>query len=107
MRAWAKAPSRAPDGVERVEFEDIDFFRPAKAAAASPPPSVSPAEAEDFALTVRRIEEIEHGYRQARRQLDEIHGSKMWKLWMAYLAVRRWLLRPFGGGSGEVETVKR
>jgi len=107
MRAWAKAPSRAPDGGQRVEFEDIDFFRPAKTAAASPPPSVSPAEAEEFALTVRRIEEIEHGYRQARRQLDEIHGSKMWKLWMAYLAVRRWLLRPFGGGSGEVETVKR
>lgn len=79
VRAWAEAPYRAPDRGERVEFGDIDFFRP-------------PAEE----VAEERIAELEERYREVRGQLDDIHRSKMWRLWMAYLAVRRWLLRPFG-----------
>ncbi|MEE8523308.1 MAG: glycosyltransferase family 4 protein, partial [Thermoanaerobaculia bacterium] len=72
MRAWAAAPWRAPDGGVRVEFEDIDFFRPPAPEAVAVTP--------DFERTVQQLEEIEQGYRQTRLQLDEIHGSKMWKL---------------------------
>ncbi len=95
LRAWAESPQRAPDGGRRIEFEDIDFFRPAKKA---PESAIG---APQFEKTVRQLEEIEKGYREARRQLDEIHNSKMWSIWMAYLKVRRWLLWPFGGGRGK------
>jgi glycosyltransferase involved in cell wall biosynthesis len=28
-------------------------------------------------------------------ELDQIHSSKMWRVWMAYIAIRRLLLKPF------------
>jgi glycosyltransferase involved in cell wall biosynthesis len=102
--AWAERPRRAPDAELRQTVRGPACFADAAETTASESvtaPSAKPgaaAEASDFELTVRRIQEIEQRYRRARRQLDEIHGSKMWKLWMAYLAVRRWLLWPFERG---------
>ena len=97
MRAWAAAPYRAPDRGRRVTFEDIDFFRPPEDEPAAEVDEVGEVgEAEPGAAADDRGLELEARYRDVRGQLDDIHRSKMWRLWMAYLAVRRWLLRPFG-----------
>ena len=45
-----------------------------------------------------RAERAEASDAEARRALQLIHGSKMWRFWMAYIAARRWLLRGFGSG---------
>ncbi len=42
-----------------------------------------------------RAEQAEARHEHVRREIHLIHKSKMWKLWMAYLAVRRWLRGPF------------
>lgn len=34
-------------------------------------------------------------WKACERELDLIHDSKMWRLWMAYIAVRRFVLAPF------------
>ncbi len=46
-----------------------------------------------------RADHFEAKYHQARGELGEIHNSKMWRLWMFTIAVRRRILRPFGGKS--------
>ena len=54
-----------------------------------------------------RADRAEAEREHVRREMHMIHTSKMWKLWMAYLAVRRWALSPLrllrppdqGGGS--------
>jgi len=74
MRAWAADPYRAPDRGERTEFQDIDLFQP---------------QDDD------RTEEIEAQCRDLQQEIARIHGSRMWRLWMRYHAVRRWLLAPF------------
>ncbi len=44
----------------------------------------------------QRAEQAEASDTAARQALREIHSSKMWRLWMAYLGSRRRLLRLFG-----------
>lgn len=82
LRAWAANPRRSPDRGERVAFEDIDFFR---------------HETQTATAAEVRAAQAEERYRKARAELGRIHTSKMWRIWMAYLAVRRALLRPFEG----------
>ncbi len=105
VRAWAAEPYRAPDGGERVEFADIDFFRPPSEEAAEEPQEDAPEEEEveapeevEVAPTDDRLTELEARYHEVRSELGSIHESKMWRLWMAYLGVRRRLLGPFGRG---------
>lgn len=38
--------------------------------------------------------ELESRYHEVRSELGEIHHSKMWRLWMLYLAIIRGLLKP-------------
>lgn len=93
LRAWAMQPRRAPDDGQRVEFRDIDFFHgdpddtpvePAAETVAATPPTALDA----------RLGQLEAESRHLRAELSSIHGSKMWRAWMAYLSVRRTLLSP-------------
>ncbi len=43
----------------------------------------------------QRADRAEREHAHLRNELGMIHTSKMWKLWMAYLSVRRVLLGPF------------
>ena len=49
----------------------------------------------------KRAERFEHAYHEVRSELGKIHEGRMWKLWMAYLAVRDFLLRPFRRALGD------
>ncbi len=115
VRAWAADPYRAPDRGQRVEFADIDFFRPpgeepAEAAAeeVSEEPGIEePQSGEVAEMAVvegelrraeERLAELEARYHAVRGELGDIHESKMWRLWMGYLGLRRRLLGPFGRG---------
>ncbi len=92
LRRWAADPRRAPDFGKAVKFEDIDFFTGPDAGNEVEPTPEQLCEAEQAG-------EAEARYREARRELDAIHSSKMWRLWMAYQALRRFLLRPFRRSS--------
>ena len=52
---------------------------------------------DELAVERARADRAEAEHARARHEMHLIHTSKMWKLWMSYLAVRRWLLAPFGG----------
>lgn len=98
LRAWAEKPCRAPDRGERVEFTDIDFFGPGPEEDPSedpepPPIAPVPATAEDEERE-QRIAELEERCERLCEELDDIHRSKMWRVWMTYYAVRRWLAWP-------------
>ena len=43
-----------------------------------------------------RVIETDSRVHELGRRLGEIHNSKMWRAWMTYLAVRRWITAPFG-----------
>ena len=43
-----------------------------------------------------RAERAEAEGAEARRALQLIHSSKMWRLWMTYIGARRRLFNPFG-----------
>ena len=43
----------------------------------------------------READTLREQYHGIRRELGEIHRSRMWKWWMRYLATRGWLKRPF------------
>ncbi len=87
LREWAQSPTRAPDKAIRVEFDDVDFY------------SEQPEKVDlERRLMVAReqLVELEAEHNETRHQLGLIHQSKMWRIWMFTIAVRRWLLRPFG-----------
>ena len=95
--AWAEDPHRAPDGGDAVSFEDLDFFTAAAESEPEPDPEASSTRSADGALRqdAERWQSVAEDY---RRQLGSIHGSKMWSLWMSYLALRRGILRLLGRG---------
>ncbi|MEN8165789.1 MAG: glycosyltransferase [Acidobacteriota bacterium] len=85
LREWARSPMRAPDKAVRVEFQDIDFY------------SQQPEKADlehRLMHAQEQLGELEAQRNEARHQLGVIHQSKMWRLWIGTIAVRRWLLRP-------------
>ena len=49
----------------------------------------------ELAVARERADRVGASYIEAKQMLDQIHGSKMWRLWHGYMAVRRWLVRPF------------
>ncbi len=51
---------------------------------------------DQLAAAEQRAEQAEARHDHVRHEMHMIHTSKMWQLWMAYLAVRKWLLSPFG-----------
>ncbi len=80
-----------------VEAEDAESLEP---ALKTPPPGPGPADAlaaarAELEAQRERAERAEAEGADARRALQLIHTSKMWRLWMAYIGTRRWLLRPF------------
>lgn len=84
LRNWAKNPQRAPDLGEAISFrEDIDFNAAQDGVV-------------ETADSVDALAEAEARNEALNAELASIHSSKMWALWMKYLAVRRLLLGPFG-----------
>ena len=78
---WVRSPRRAPDGGEPAKLDPtIDFFGPPR----PPQPSKVPRE------------HLERRCRQLEERLEEITESKMWRLWMLSIRLRRWLS---GGGA--------
>lgn len=89
LRSWADVPQRAPDHGQRVRFENVDFFRPPEYGTSTPAVAAALRQAREEAAA------LERRYHRVRKELGEIHQSKMWRLWMTYVALRRWLLWPF------------
>ncbi len=90
LRRWAAAADRAADRgeapqlvVPRVRLERAH----GQLAAAQ----------RELQAARRRADQMEESYHQARAELGRIHHSRMWRLWMAYLAPRRWLRQAFSG----------
>ncbi len=89
----------ATGGDQPVRDEPEDRILPRPRPFASPPADDDSAETDiraQLESARQRAERAEVSDAEARRALHQIHTSKMWRLWMAYLSVRRWLLRPFG-----------
>lgn len=84
LRRFVAAARRAPDG-QRLEHhylaagENLVLQAELDAARAQ------------LAEQSERAERFEGLYHEARSDLGAVHQSKMWKLWMAYLAPRQWL----------------
>lgn len=81
---WAESPQRAPDLGQAVDLNNqVDFFTmplPGAEPMPQPPPEPPPVQWQE------RCHELEE-------RLETITSSKMWRLWMAYVKVRRWILR--------------
>ncbi len=84
LRRFVAAARRAPDA-QRLEHhylaagEDLVFQAELDAAK------------RQLAEQSARAERFEALYHGVRSELGAVHQSKMWKLWMAYLAPRQWL----------------
>jgi glycosyltransferase involved in cell wall biosynthesis len=112
VAAWAEDPTRAPDAAFRAQVRGPSSFAPAAdaspepAADASPEPAVEQgselaaaaercaAAEQRGAAAEQRCAAAEAEARDVRAQLAAVHGSKMWRVWMAYLAMRRWVTAP-------------
>ena len=98
LRCWARSPRRCPDRGDGVSFQDIDFFGPGPVVADSEPASEPPMPetalpVEVAASDAGHVAELEGRNRRLEAELEAIHSSRMWRLWMAY---HRWVLAPFG-----------
>ncbi|MEL7061219.1 MAG: hypothetical protein AAGN46_14450, partial [Acidobacteriota bacterium] len=99
LLAWAADPQRAPDGGQRIDIDSgIDFFsQPLPDEDAADGAEAAGARAgEDHELD---CEELERELALAQNQVSKLHSdlteitsSKMFKLWMAYLKVRKTIL---------------
>ncbi len=88
--AWVAEGGRAPDHGQRWRR----FLDPEAVERV--------ASAEQLAAAEARAEKFERRYHRVRDELGKMHESKMWRLWMSYLALRRavtWPLRWLSGGA--------
>ena len=60
---------------------------------------LQPLTEDRLGVGLARATEMEEKYHATRAELGKVHESKMWKLWMTYLQIRGWLLRPFRRSS--------
>lgn len=92
IRARYEAGNLALEAAHRADTERIE------ALSASIPPLRAEVEAlrTEIAGLTAEVERHDAERRATLAELAAIHRSKTWRLWMRYLAVRRFLLRPFG-----------
>ncbi|MEM7587761.1 MAG: glycosyltransferase [Acidobacteriota bacterium] len=50
----------------------------------------------ELAASRERADRLGAQYTEAMQVLNQIHSSKMWKLWSGFVAARRWLMKPLG-----------
>ncbi|MEO1083234.1 MAG: glycosyltransferase family 2 protein, partial [Acidobacteriota bacterium] len=88
LRQWARNVRRAPDvGVPRPSY-----LLAAGREAVHDEHQAALAEAARFRA---ENDEFVHRIHLVRAELGDIHNSTMWKLWMAYHRLRRFVTRPF------------
>jgi len=85
---WARDPVPAPDAALRPTISSPADFGPPK----SPKPNPL---AEKLAEAERYADSLAVELRRSRSELGAIYRSRTWRLWMAYVALRRRILRPF------------
>ncbi|MEO1082626.1 MAG: glycosyltransferase [Acidobacteriota bacterium] len=92
--AWAEAPRRAPDRGRAVDLDpSVDLFH------ASPTMVKDRRRAADGDLWSNPSESAERRCRRLEAQLDEITGSRFFRLWMRWVKIRRAL--PGGLNRGD------
>ncbi len=95
-RAGDPAPARDPE--RDADLPDAADFagRPGVKSAVDYLTAAVAGARDQLAAERARADRAEAEQARVEHEMHMIHTSKMWKLWMAYLKMRGWLLAPFG-----------
>ncbi|MEM8995333.1 MAG: glycosyltransferase, partial [Acidobacteriota bacterium] len=88
LREWARRARRAPD----VDVPRPSYLLAAGREAVHDEHQAALAEAARFRA---ENDEFVHRIHLVRSELGDIHNSTMWRMWMAYHRLRRFVTRPF------------